>query len=57
MVPLKHLSTFWRTLEIPIINCETNLILTWSVNCVISNAAADQATTFAVTDTKLYVQL
>ena len=57
MVPLKHLSTFWRTLEIPIINCEINLILTWSVNCVISNAAADQATTFALTDTKLYVQL
>ena len=57
MVPLKHLSTFWRTLEIPIINCETNLILTWSVNCVISNAAVDQATTFALTDTKLYVQL
>ena len=57
MVPLKHLSTFWRTLEIPIINCETNLILTWSVNCVISNVAADQATTFALTDTKLYVQL
>ena len=57
MVPLKHLSTFWRALEIPIINCETNLILTWSVNCVISNADVDQATTFALTDTKLYVQL
>ena len=57
MVPLKHLSTFWRALEIPIINCETNIILTWSVNCVISNADVDQATTFALTDTKLYVQL
>ena len=35
MVPLKYLSNFWRTLEIPLINCEINLILTWSANCVI----------------------
>ena len=28
MVPLKYLSNFWRTLEIPLINCEVNLILT-----------------------------
>ena len=38
-----------------LINCEINLILTWSTNCVISNAAANQETTFATTDTKLYV--
>ena len=30
MVPLKYLSNFWRTLEIPLINCEVELILTWS---------------------------
>ena len=30
MVPLKYLSNFWRTLEMPLINCEVNLILTWS---------------------------
>ena len=30
MFPLKYLSNFWRTLEMPIINCEINLILTWS---------------------------
>ena len=30
-VPLKHLSNFWRTLEMLLINCEINLILTWSV--------------------------
>ena len=35
MVPLKYLSIFWRTLEMPLINCEINLILTWSANCVI----------------------
>ena len=27
MVPVKYLSNFWRTLEIPLINCEINLIL------------------------------
>ena len=24
-VPLKYLSNFWRTLEVPLINCEVNL--------------------------------
>ena len=28
MVPVKYLSNFWRTLEMPLINCEVNLILT-----------------------------
>ena len=28
MVPLKYLSNFWRTLEMPLINCKVNLILT-----------------------------
>ena len=32
MVPLKYLSNFWRTLEMPLINCEVELILTWSKN-------------------------
>ena len=35
--PLKYLSNFWRTLEMPLINCEANLILTWSSTCVIIN--------------------
>ena len=35
MVPLKYLSNFWRTLEIPLIHCEVNLILTWSSTCVL----------------------
>ena len=29
MVPLKYLSSFWRTVEMPLINCEVNLILAW----------------------------
>ena len=35
MIPLKYLSNFWRTLEMPLINCEIEFILTWSKNCVI----------------------
>ena len=53
MVPLKYLINFWKTLEMPLINCEINLILTWSAKCVLSNDT--KATTFAITDTKLYV--
>ena len=33
VIPLKHLSNFWRCLNIPLINCEVELILTWSKNC------------------------
>ena len=41
MIPLKYLSYFWRTLEMPLINCEFELILTWSADCVViySNVA------------------
>ena len=52
-VPLKYLSNFWRTLEMPLINCEVNLILSWSKYCGISSATG--ATKFKMTDTKLYV--
>ena len=38
LVTLKYLSNFWRTLEMSLINCEVELILTWSKNCVISSA-------------------
>ena len=41
----------------PLINCEINFILTWSANCVITNDAANQATIFAITDTKRYVSV
>ena len=53
MVPLKYLSNFWRTLEMPLINCEVNIILTWSSTCVITNS--NGAGTIEITDTKLYV--
>ena len=56
MVPLKYLSNFWRTLEMRLINCEVNLILTWSSTCVfIATGVQNQNATFEITDTKLYV--
>ena len=56
MVPLKYVSNFWRTLEMPLINCEIELILDWSVNCVIiSTNNASQVPTFTVTEANLYV--
>ena len=35
VILLKHLSNFWRSLNIPLINCEVELILTWYKNCVL----------------------
>ena len=58
MVPLKYLSNFWRTLEMPVINCEIELILTWSKNSVIiSTNIANQIPTFAITETTLHVSV
>ena len=49
MVPSKYLSNFLRTLEMPLTNCEINLIFTWSDKSVLSNDT--NATTFTMTDT------
>ena len=55
MVPLKYLSNFWRTLEMPLINCKINVLI-WSADCVVfSTAAVNQCATFAITDKKRYV--
>ena len=43
VVPLKHLSNFWRTLDMPLIISETNLILAQSENCVLTNKATIHA--------------
>ena len=56
MAPLKYLNNFWRTLEMPLINCEVNLILTWSSTCVIvSTNNTNQGAAFTITNTRLYV--
>ena len=55
LVPLKHLSNVWRTLEMPLINCEVTLDLHWSEKCIIvATDVAAKATTFSITDTKLH---
>ena len=67
VIPLKHLSNFWRSLNIPLINCEVELILTWSKNCVLADMTvraaqgdnpaivAPTGLEFELTDTKLFV--
>ena len=56
MVPLKYLRMFWRTLEMPLTNCEIELILNWSRNSVIiSINVANQIPTFTIAKTTLHV--
>ena len=65
VIPLKHLSIFWRSVEMQLINCEIELILTWSKNCALADVAVDADANpavvaptglqFQITDTKLYV--
>ena len=53
MVPLKYLSNFWRTIEMPLINGEVNLILTWSANFnIVYSDIANQDATFEIAQTK-----
>ena len=55
MIPLKYLSNFWRIRKMPLINCEIELILDWSTNCVIIYTdVANQFPTFTTTGTNLY---
>ena len=51
--PLKYLSNFWRILEMPLINYEINLLLTWSANSLVTDATGTG--TFAITDAKWYI--
>ena len=53
VVPLKYLSNFFRSLEMPLINCKIKLNLTWKKECVLSTDAGK--TVFIINDTKMYV--
>ena len=53
-VPLKYLSNFWRSLEMPLINCKIHLELNWSKDCIMSTIAD---TKFKITNTNLYVPI
>ena len=57
VVPLKYVSSFFRSLEMPLVNCKIDLELTWHKDCMISsaNTAAGQVVSFMITNTKLYV--
>ena len=56
MVSLKHLSNFWKTLDMSLINCEMNLVLIWSKKFfLVSGTATIQVPMFVISDTKLYV--
>ena len=53
VVPLKYLSNFFRSLEMPLINCKIKLNLTWKKECVLS--ADNGKAVFIINDTKMYV--
>ena len=53
VVPLKYLSNFFRSLEMPLITCKIKLDLTWKKECELSADAANAV--FIINDTKLYV--
>ena len=53
VVPLKYLSNFFRSLEMPLINCKIKLNLTWKKECVLSTGAGEAV--FVINDTKMYV--
>ena len=56
MVPLKYLSYFWRTVEMPLINYEINIFLNCSKKCIIVTGDYDnRVPKFAIIDAKLYI--
>ena len=58
MVSLKYLSIFWRTLEVPLINCDISIMLTWPKNSIlVASFVTNQEPTLTITDTKLYVSV
>ena len=42
-IPQKHLGNFWRSLNIPLINCEVSLKLSWTDKCVLVGRAYREA--------------
>ena len=53
VVPLKYLSNFWKSLEMPLIKCKVEFSLTWDPNCLLSNLVGNSS--FTITVVKLYV--
>ena len=59
VVLLKYVRNFFRSLEMPLVNCKIDLELTWHKDFMVFSidaaAAANQVVSFMITDTKLYV--
>ena len=55
VVPLKYLSNFWRSLEMPLINGKVHLELNWIENCILSSAG--DSSKVETTDAKLHVPI
>ena len=55
VAPLKYLSNFWRSLEMPLINYKVEFSLGWYEECILSSAGT--AATFTITDAKLCVPI
>ena len=55
VIPLKYLSNFFRSLEMPLINCKIKLNLIWKKECVLSTGVGEAV--FIINDTKLYVSV
>ena len=53
VVPLKYLSNFLRSLEMPLINCKIKLSLIWKKECALSTDNGNAV--FIINDTKMYV--
>ena len=51
-VPSQYLTNFWKTLEMTLINCEINFIVSWPAGGVISSGT--RSTKFATTCKKFY---
>ena len=59
-IPLKYLSNFWRSLEMPLINCKVEISLNWIENCILtinSNNNNINKAIFTMTDAKHYVPI
>ena len=57
-IPLKYLNNLWRSLDLPLINCEVELDLKWSKNCVlIEDDDNITGVSFVISSTRLYVPI
>ena len=55
VVPLKYLNSFWRSLEMPLINCKIHLQLNWIEDCILPRDG--DSAKFKIMDAKLHVPI